>query len=117
MGASCKRLSRESLNDPGTAGQSAPRVCPLRVKSGDDHQRGFAAHVRFAPKADKQQIALAGPLGAKRRHSHCSRFSYSITSSARPSSVIGKASPLLVDYGCAARSAARTMRLTFLIAK
>jgi hypothetical protein len=43
---------------------------------------------------------------------------YSITSSARPSSVIGKTSfPLLVDYGCAARSAARTMRLTFLIAK
>jgi hypothetical protein len=42
----------------------------------------------------------------------------SITSSARPSSVIGKTSfPLLVDYGCAARSAARTMRLTFLIAK
>src|SRR5258707_9798747 len=34
--------------------------------------------------------------------------SYSITSSARPSSVIGKISfPLLVDYGCAARSAAR----------
>jgi len=43
---------------------------------------------------------------------------YSITSSARPSSVIGETSfPLLVDYGCAARSAARTMRLTFLIAK
>src|SRR5215831_16354719 len=28
-----------------------------------------------------------------------------------------KSFPLLVDYGCAARSAARTMRLTFLIAK
>jgi hypothetical protein len=26
MGASCKRLSRESLNDLGTAGQSAPRA-------------------------------------------------------------------------------------------
>jgi hypothetical protein len=77
MGASCKRLSRESLNDPGTAGQSAPRVCPLRVKSGEDHQRGFAAHIRFAPKADKQQIVSAGPLSAKLPESGSARLSRS----------------------------------------
>src|SRR6516164_4342777 len=35
------------------------------VKSGEDQQRGFAAHVRFAPKADKQQIVSAGPLSPK----------------------------------------------------
>src|SRR5215510_13207189 len=35
------------------------------VKSGEDHQRGFAAHVRFAPKADKSRSVLACPLSAK----------------------------------------------------
>ena len=70
MGASCKRLSRESLNDPGTAGQSAPRVCPLRVKSGEDHQRGFAAHIRFAPKADKQADVTLSPFCATCRLVH-----------------------------------------------
>jgi hypothetical protein len=29
------------------------RLCPLRVNSGPGHQRQPAAHVRFAPKADK----------------------------------------------------------------
>src|SRR5215831_17678137 len=42
------------------------------VKSGEDHQRGFAAHVRFAPKADKQQIVSPGPLSAKSDLTHCS---------------------------------------------
>jgi hypothetical protein len=31
------------------------------------HPRGFAAHVRFAPKADKQQTASAGPLSCQKR--------------------------------------------------
>src|SRR5215468_11005294 len=97
---SCVRLPARRVFTPVArsvlhCGISVPS-CPLWVKSGEDHQRGFVAHVRFAPKADKQQIVLAGPLGAKRRHSHCSRFSYSITSSARPSSVIGKASRCLL---------------------
>ena len=49
-------------------------LCPLWVKSGEDDQRGFAAHVRFAPKADKQQIVSAGPLSAKSDITRCSKF-------------------------------------------
>jgi hypothetical protein len=36
----------------------------------------MAAHVRFAPKADKKQVVSVCLLSAKRRHSHCSRFYY-----------------------------------------
>src|SRR6516225_9616379 len=41
-------------------------------------------HARFTPQSGHTRVASIGPLCAKRRHSHCSRFSYSITSSARP---------------------------------
>src|SRR5262249_22773549 len=91
---SCVRLPARRVFTPVArsvlhCGISVPS-CPLWVKSGEDHQRGFAAHVRFAPKADKQQIVLAGPLGAKRRHWHCIRFSYPITLPPRRSGVTEK---------------------------
>jgi hypothetical protein len=44
-------------------------------------------------KADKVQDVLGCPLSAKSRHTHCSRFSYSITSSAVNKSVGGIVTP------------------------
>jgi hypothetical protein len=51
------------------------RVCPLR------------------PESDLYKSRCDPPLRAKRRHSHCSRFSYSITSSARARKVGGTSIP------------------------
>src|SRR5262245_30560247 len=51
-------------------------------------------HVRFAPKADKQQIVSAFPLCARTGLTHRSKqLGYSITSSARASSVGGTSRP------------------------
>jgi len=36
--------------------------------------RQSLADVRFAPKADKQQIVSASPLSAKSGHLHCNKF-------------------------------------------
>jgi hypothetical protein len=51
----------------------------------------LAAHVRFAPKADKKRIVSACPLSAISRHMQRSNVAlYSITSLARASSVAGR---------------------------
>ena len=74
-----RHVSALAANRSMTSERQANRL-PAVVRYGSkaaDHQRGFAAHIRFAPKADKQQIVSAGPLSAKLPESGSARLSRS----------------------------------------
>ena len=74
-----RHVSALAANRSMTAERQANRL-PAVVRYGskaEDHQRGFAAHIRFAPKADKQQIVSAGPPSAKLPDSGSARLSRS----------------------------------------
>jgi hypothetical protein len=72
----------------------APAGCPSRVKSDKVDRTDLSRHVRFAPKADKRADGSLSPLCAISRHMQCSKqHRYSITSSARVTSVSGSVIP------------------------
>jgi hypothetical protein len=48
-------------------------LCRLGVKSALERQREPTGHVRFAPKADKQQTISSGPLSANRERTQRSK--------------------------------------------
>ncbi len=62
------------------------------IRAGSTHSRRVR-HVRFRSESDRRRSKCDPSLRAKRRHSHCSRFPYSITSSASASIVGGISRP------------------------
>jgi len=115
--------SPQSEDTPYYIATGMPRCASQQNWSADDRDGSnstdrYAARARGMSASPRKRPSPIKMWSVAMCQEPTSPPSYSITSSARPSSVIGKISfPLLVDYGCAARSAARTMRLTFLIAK
>jgi len=89
-----RRFIAMSLN-PRTLRSIAGQARASQQKRPDrNHRRQSAAHVRFASESGRGERHSLSPLCAKSGHSHCSKsIPYSITSSARASSIGGTSMP------------------------
>src|SRR5215831_19497870 len=85
------RIVENGFATSGGLSKSAKVVLGRVLINGDCRQS--PADVRFTPESGQIADISGCPLSAKRRHSHCSKFSYSITSSARVTSEGGRSRP------------------------